>query len=494
MPVLRHVKGHSGTGGVIRYLTKDGRARAFASHLVEAGEGEWRGFAAADWNAISCEMDATRRDLGRDGDLNKDGNPALKYNHFIISPDPRDGLTAEQVLGLAQEWAGRYLAHYQWAVVVHDDGKVAASRGELGPVHAHIVVNGVDLMTGGTLASYLDARQAKKMYDGLQRMAAKRGWSRFEALQHDEASEDEDEARDERLSKISRARDDEYAPDTPDMAEAAMAREGRPTWKDDMRSRLLLAAMVSSTTEAYVEALDRMGVRVEKVEVAPRESRFDRLPGTEMGWEDLGVERVEGPKARGALYVSKDDPRLRCYAATFGGRYGDAHVARALRKVGDLKKPGRARAAVRERAVELAGAVCGPAAPAPAEVSACYAASSATRLTARQVADALSLVDGPRPERSMVGARMESPEGAAILEAIGYEFPRPFGDGTSYAARARAASERRRREEEEEDRLHPKRSSGRSYGYREGGYSADAGGGCGRGTGDGAARDRRCGR
>ncbi len=62
MPVLRHVKGHSGTGGVIRHLTKDGRARAFASHLVEAGEGEWRGFAAADWNAIACEMDATRRE------------------------------------------------------------------------------------------------------------------------------------------------------------------------------------------------------------------------------------------------------------------------------------------------------------------------------------------------------------------------------------------------------------------------------------------------
>ncbi len=456
MPVLRHVEGHSGTGGVVRYLTKEGRARAFASHGLEL-EGDWREWDMRAWDEVARQMDATRRELGRDADLNKDGNPNLKFMHYIISPDPADRLKPEQVLELAQAWATRYLSHYQWAVVVHDDGKVAASRGELGPVHAHIVVNGVDLETGGTLAHYLDSKRGARMWEGLQAMAEKRGWRRFEAAEHDAASELEDEARDDRRARleasrgarVSRADAGRDSRDTPDLAEAGMARDGRPCWKDDMRARLLLAQQLCHTTEQYVEMLDRMGVEVAKAEVADPE-HDDRPEWGGVGWRAVGVPVVKGARARGALYVSKADPKLRCYGATFGGRYSDAGLRVGL---AEREWRGAGAARVRERAAELAGAVCGPAAPgapaqapAPAQVVGAWSCATASELTARQVADALALADRLGGRGGMDAVRRESAEAALVLGTIGYRFPKPAAPpGSAAGARGRGGADAPRR-------------------------------------------------
>ncbi|MFR3998933.1 MAG: relaxase/mobilization nuclease domain-containing protein [Paratractidigestivibacter faecalis] len=68
------------------------------------------------------------------------GKPARTFKHFVMSPDPQDGLTADQVAELASAWALRHFADFEAAIVLHDDNERRIP-------HAHIVVNNTNLAT-----------------------------------------------------------------------------------------------------------------------------------------------------------------------------------------------------------------------------------------------------------------------------------------------------------------------------------------------------------
>lgn len=86
MPVLKAISGHANCASPMRYLTKNDRALAVDFINLDASVGE-RERAAFDWASV---MDTTRSAYGNDtpwGNL-----PCRTYKHYILSPDPKDGI------------------------------------------------------------------------------------------------------------------------------------------------------------------------------------------------------------------------------------------------------------------------------------------------------------------------------------------------------------------------------------------------------------------
>ena len=77
-------------------------------------------------------MDATRAAAGND--LPWRGRAARTWKHYVISPDPRNGVSLDELRELATAWVRRWFPDCEVAVVYHDDnaGRIP---------HAHVVVS-----------------------------------------------------------------------------------------------------------------------------------------------------------------------------------------------------------------------------------------------------------------------------------------------------------------------------------------------------------------
>ena len=92
MPLLKPIAGHTGCAGIKSYLEKNGRALGIqVMNFAWQEERVFEDVAAApigfDWAA---SMDATRHACGNDTPYR--GKPARTFKHFVMSPDPPDGL------------------------------------------------------------------------------------------------------------------------------------------------------------------------------------------------------------------------------------------------------------------------------------------------------------------------------------------------------------------------------------------------------------------
>lgn len=125
MPMLKTIAGHTSARGIYRYLTRENRALANDCININVPEGI-RDF---DWAET---MDATRRSFGND--LPWRGKRVRTYKHYVVSPDPKDGIALEALRELATSWAQEHFSEYEVAIVYHDDN-------EHGIPHAHVVVN-----------------------------------------------------------------------------------------------------------------------------------------------------------------------------------------------------------------------------------------------------------------------------------------------------------------------------------------------------------------
>ena len=143
-----------------RYLEK--RDRALAKDFFNLSVDERDGYGDEDKDIRwADEMDATRRAFGNDTPFG--AMRARTYKHFIISPDPEDGIDLEALRELAKAWALEHFADFQVAIVYHDDN---ASR----IPHAHIVVNNTNLETG----KRMHHDDPKELNRSLQKMAKER--------------------------------------------------------------------------------------------------------------------------------------------------------------------------------------------------------------------------------------------------------------------------------------------------------------------------------
>lgn len=116
------------------------------------------------WDA---EMDRTRALYKLRGCVN--------YREFIISPDAMDHATQDQVRDLALRWLTENFPNAEAAIVLHDDNKERKASGKDGIVHAHVVVNSVDLETGRKMV--IKGEKVREIHNSLQRIGKDLGLS-----------------------------------------------------------------------------------------------------------------------------------------------------------------------------------------------------------------------------------------------------------------------------------------------------------------------------
>jgi hypothetical protein len=181
-------------------------------------------------------MDESRRANGNDAPWR--GRPARTYKHYVLSPDPRDGVSLEELRKLAVRWAEESFPDFQVAIVYHDD-----NEGRI--PHAHVVVNNTNLATGNRLRdpdpSLLNGR--------LQAIARDMGLSHFEGRIDAGHPDTRERASLENYQRVHVGR-----------AEAELSSRGAYSWVADIRSRVDVAIASSRTERELLGRLSRLGV------------------------------------------------------------------------------------------------------------------------------------------------------------------------------------------------------------------------------------------
>lgn len=241
MPLLKPIAGHTGCAGIKHYLEKGGRALGimvmnFAWQEERAFEDVSAAPAGFDW---ADSMDATRRACGNDTPYR--GKPARTFKHFVMSPDPQDGLTADQVAELASAWALRHFADFEAAIVLHDDNERRIP-------HAHIVVNNTNLAT----ERRLQTPDPLELNRSLQDLAEERGY-RF--VRNDTVREEDEgqtrKATPATLQSVYMRR-----------AEREIQKEGGYSWVADIRNRVTVAKALARNEDEFMAVLEALEVDV----------------------------------------------------------------------------------------------------------------------------------------------------------------------------------------------------------------------------------------
>lgn len=274
MAVLKAINGHTGCGRIKDYLEKGGRALLRDFFNLSWDEVEDKGLDAAlkdevDW---ALEMDALRRDYGNDRPWK--GQRAITFRHYVISPDPGDGIDLEGLRGLTHAWVRKHFSDYQVAVVYHDDNR-------MGIPHAHIVVNNTNLETGRRL----HIPNALDMNRSLQEVAGARGLTAF----------------DNEMPRGRAGRSDPRTPPRPrtrcatyiNKAERGILDAGGYSWVSDVRNRVSVAKVLSRNEGEFMRILELMEIEVaENSAKAPREDWVFSLadqPSKKVSGERLGM-------------------------------------------------------------------------------------------------------------------------------------------------------------------------------------------------------------
>lgn len=272
MPLLKPIAGHTGCAGIKRYLEKGGRALGIrVMNFAWQEEHVFEDIAAApvgfDWAA---SMDATRHACGNDTPYR--GKPARTFKHFVLSPDPQDGLSTGQVAELAGFWALKHFADFEVAIVLHDDNENRIP-------HAHIVVNNTNLVT----ERRLQTPDPLELNRSLQELAEARGY-RF---MRDEVVRETDErparkATPTTMQNVYLRR-----------AEMEIQKEGGYSWVSDIRNRVTVAKALARNESEFMAILETLEVEV--TQNSERSWRRDWIysladhPTWRIGGEKLGI-------------------------------------------------------------------------------------------------------------------------------------------------------------------------------------------------------------
>ena len=302
MPILKPISGHTSCSGVYRYLTRDGRA--LAADYINLDVPERDGDASFDWARV---MDTTRHRHGNDRAWG--GRAARTYKHYVLSPDPEDGIDLDALRELSTAWAEKHFSDYEVAIVYHDDN-------EHGIPHAHVVVNNTNLDTGNRLQD----PDPKALNNSLQSMAKARNLRSFDGG--------------ENRFKRPPTRQAVYVR----RAEREIEREGGYSWVADIRRRVGIARSIARNEAEFKSVLESIGI-----EVAGNSSGAARRD-----WVYSMVEhptwRITGEKL-GVSYGK--EALIRKFVSRPFGRLGDeserriAEIARSAFELGslsDLKK------------------------------------------------------------------------------------------------------------------------------------------------------------
>ena len=371
--VKRYLEYGPGASGIQAYV--DGESRAIGHDFLNLERAE-----QADW---ARAMDATRRRFGNDRPHR--GLRPVTYRHFIVSPDPADGIDLEALRELTMAWVQRHFASYQVAVTYHDDNANSIP-------HAHIVVNSTDINTGRRL--HFTDRETRALADSLQTLAMERGLRHFDNVE-------EESARPESVhrladivrlragvSRTTRDRRPSAQREYISKSEREAASRGVHLWKADIRDRALVAMWLSDGTEAsFASELEKLGVRAE--------FRKD-----------------------GILYTEAACDTHRVTSARLGADFGRAGLARistvaALR----ISLDESSRSAIRDHAARITDVSIKSIGMGMAEMN---ARLDATGITLRQIDEALDTLSwhGIGSLRQADASLRRNPDQAALAEAV----------------------------------------------------------------------------
>lgn len=232
--------------------------------------------------------------------LDGDGNPVkydstVYYVHFVLSPDPKDNPTLEQVRQVAREWVGEHFPDFQVVVGYHDD---------TGILHAHVLVNVPNLSDGSRVKDVTRrAGWARGAWSDLQRIARSHGLSGFcnenDGRQRGQGGDAGAGLRADGACAVDGRAVQPARADERSKAVASLYTSGRYSWVEDVRSRLEVAALISGSVEQYREECARLGIEVSrtadgrdwKYAMASKPSR--QISGRKLGsaWTEFGVGR-----------------------------------------------------------------------------------------------------------------------------------------------------------------------------------------------------------
>ncbi len=146
-----------------------------------------------------------------------------KYYHFKLSPDPKDGVSAEQCQRYAEAVCARLFSDYECVIATHTDS---------GVIHSHIVLNSVSFDTG------LKFHATDNEYGAMKDIANEIG------LKHGMSVTDWRKPSAERILT----------------AEAHLRLEGKISWKDELREVISLAKQTADNIIEFEDILSEYGV------------------------------------------------------------------------------------------------------------------------------------------------------------------------------------------------------------------------------------------
>lgn len=202
------------------------------------------------WHKV---MDATRKRFGKDRppewfERKRQSNPDLvwrNYYQWVLSPDPKDRASAEEVGQLAQEWCERVWPAeqgWQWIWSVHDDNAN-------GVMHAHVILNAVNSSNG--LKAQITPEDSDNMARVAQEIAREHGMGTLPDLS-------------ERRKAMREGR---QAPTIQSVrmsaAERSLRRRGRRSWVAEIRDAIDESIANSSDWDEFVERFEAEGFTVE---------------------------------------------------------------------------------------------------------------------------------------------------------------------------------------------------------------------------------------
>ena len=294
MPVIKPIAGHTSVRGVFNYLQKN--ERALAVDLYNLSWDEDRDAdqdpelkKGVDW---ADEMDLTRIANGNDTPWR--GKRARTYMHFVVSPDPKDKITLQQLRELTKAWIRENWNDFECAAVFHDDNVNEV-------MHAHVIVNNTNLVTGNRFQN----PNPRQMQASIQRLAQERGLSFFVDISDEEMQQLAMKGR-----SIPRTKQVVYMR----RAEREIAGKGGYSWVADIRNRVTIAKRTATAPDEYRQILGIMGVSVN--DASKRNGRADWLysiaetPSKKIRGENLGLaygrKAIEGTM-KGNVALSKQD-------------------------------------------------------------------------------------------------------------------------------------------------------------------------------------------
>ena len=234
MPELKAKAGNSkSVRSCIAYLTRGGRA--LASDFINCSEQDDLG------RPVWKQMDDTRRIAGNDiPDRLHGGATPRTFEHFILSPDPRDSISLNDLRTLCTTWAEKHFKDYEVAIYYHDDNQSNI-------LHAHIVVNNTNLKDGSRIAPKMAAGLYRTIDCDLQEIAKENG---FRAFERNDAKKRAGEIA-TTTQRAARTRE-----------ERAIIANGGYSWKEDIRRRMVCAVKLSRTTTEFLVSCVALGLDV----------------------------------------------------------------------------------------------------------------------------------------------------------------------------------------------------------------------------------------